>query len=412
MKIHPSQFEYMVAQTKSGLVGQFSIILLMNLLLNNINFPKYNLYLWDVFALFLLTHRYLNFRHFNNDQKRKDTLRVNQWIGRYVADVLLMGLLWAGLFIQIVFTTDPEFHYFAMAVALGLSGAAIVTMGSVFIVYAAFITPMLLTLIITFFFSGTYTHTIAAFVTLLGMVYLLYTDFKFSHSFLQLLKKNEQLRETELEVLECLGKAGEFRDTDTGEHVIRVGYSAYLLAKAAGLSERESKLLMLASPLHDVGKIGISDLILLKPGKLSEEEFTTMKEHARIGADILKNGKSQVVQVAKVVASSHHEKWDGSGYPNQLAKEDIPIEGRIVAICDVYDALTSERPYKKAWTDDEALQLLRKDAGSHFDPKLIELFELELPKIKEFAKLLVKGIDSNSHPLLLLALEGQTHLIA
>jgi HD-GYP domain-containing protein (c-di-GMP phosphodiesterase class II) len=354
----------------------------------------------------------MNYKRFQNNQKQQGTRHGEEWIRKYIADVLLMGLLWASLYLQIIYTTEPEVHYFAMAVGLGLSGAAIVTMGSVFIVYSAFVTPMLLTLIFTFFVWDTYTHTIAAFVTMLGLVYLLYTDYKFSMSFLQVLRKNEQLRETELEVLECLGKAGEFRDTDTGAHVIRVGYAAYLLAKAAGLTERDAKLLMLASPLHDVGKIGISDLILLKPGKLTEEEFTTMKEHSRIGSEILKNGKSKVIQLAKIVAASHHEKWDGSGYPNKLAKEDIPIEGRIVAICDVYDALTSERPYKKAWSESEATEILRKDAGSHFDPWLVELFIKELPKIKAFSTQLEEERDTISHPLLQLALEGQSKLFA
>jgi serine phosphatase RsbU (regulator of sigma subunit) len=191
MKIDPSQFEYMVAQTKSGLAGQFLIIVLMNLLLNKVDFPSITLYIWDACALLLLVHRYMNFKRYYNDQHRNDSKQASQWIRKYVADVLLMGVLWAVLFFEIIINTSPEYHYFAMAVGLGLAGAAIVTMGPVFIVYAAFVSPMLLALIVSFYFLGTYTHTIAALVTLLGLVYLLLTDYKYSSSFLLLSNKNE-----------------------------------------------------------------------------------------------------------------------------------------------------------------------------------------------------------------------------
>lgn len=400
MKIHASQFEYMVSQTKSGLVGQCLIIFLMNLLLHKVNFNQVNLYLWDVPCALLLIHRYMNFKRFYQDQDRKDSHQSRQWVRKYVADVLLMGLLWAVLFSMIIFSTEDELHYIAMAVGLGLSGAAIVTMGPVFVVYAAFVSPMLLTLIIIFFMLDSFTHTVSAMVTLLGLVYLLYTDYKYSANFSLLTKQNELLKEIELEALECLGKAGEYRDTDTGAHVVRVGYSAYLLALAIGMTEKEAKLLMLASPLHDVGKIGISDTILLKQGKLTDEEFATMKEHAQIGAGILKNAHSRVMQEAKIVAFSHHEKWDGSGYPLGLAGTSIPLQGRIVAIADVFDALTSDRPYKKGWTEAEAVDFLRKNAGSHFDPQLVEKFIGVLPKIKTFSAQLLQDGDAAVHPLL------------
>ena len=188
-----------------------------------------------------------------------------------------------------------------------------------------------------------------------------------------------------MEALVCLGKAGEYRDADTSDHVLRVGYAAYLLAKSAGFSERDAETIMYASPLHDLGKIGIPDSILLKPGKLTDAEQHAMKSHTRIGAEILKHSQSGVMKLARIVALSHHEKWDGSGFPDGISGEAIPIEGRIVAICDVFDALISRRPYKSIWSDAEAIDFLRQNAGKHFDPWLVELFIQNIPKIKEFA---------------------------
>lgn len=403
MKIHPSQFEHMVSQTPPGLAGQLLIILLMTFLLQSAGFPEGILYPWGVCGLLLLGHRYWNFRRFYLDQHRQDTGQAGKWVRRYIADVLLMGMLWAILFVQIVHYTTQEYHYIAMAVGLGLAGAAIVTMGAVFSVYFAFVFPLLAALIVTFYLKDTYVYTLTALVTLLGLVYLLYTAYKYSRSFQIILEKSEQLKETELEALECLGKAGEYRDTDTGAHVFRVGYAAYRLAKAAGLAEKDAKTLMLASPLHDVGKIGIPDHILLKPGKLTAEEWEIMKTHAQIGAGILTSANSSVMKLAKTVAISHHEKWDGSGYPHGLAGEAIPIAGRIVAICDVFDALVSSRPYKKPWSEEEALEFLKQSAGTHFDPRLVELFAGEIQQVKAFSTRLDEAHDTNSHLLLQLS---------
>ncbi|MDV7340546.1 response regulator [Terasakiella sp. A23] len=190
-----------------------------------------------------------------------------------------------------------------------------------------------------------------------------------------------ELRKSQLDIIRCLGRAGEYRDNETGEHVIRMSKSCQVLARAAGISERQAELILYASPMHDVGKIGIPDHILLKPGKLTPDEWEIMQTHAQLGAEILADNESEMVQLARTIAISHHEKWDGSGYPKGLKGEDIPIEGRIAAICDVFDALTSWRPYKKAWTIDEAINFLKENAGSHFDPNLVPLFIECLPKI-------------------------------
>ncbi|WP_068830722.1 HD domain-containing phosphohydrolase [Pseudomonas sp. BMS12] len=193
----------------------------------------------------------------------------------------------------------------------------------------------------------------------------------------------DELRQTRLQIVQRLGLAAEYKDNETGLHVIRMSHYAYLLAKAAGFDEVAADDLLNAAPMHDVGKIGIPDAILQKNGKLDEAEWQVMRQHAQIGADIIGEHPSGLLQMARTVALSHHEKWDGSGYPNGLAGEEIPLVGRIVAIADVFDALTSVRPYKPAWPVAEAVDLLRRESGRHFDPELVELFLSQLPAVLE-----------------------------
>jgi len=195
------------------------------------------------------------------------------------------------------------------------------------------------------------------------------------------LASTRELHDTRLMIIQRLGRAGEYRDNETGMHVIRMSKSSQKLALAAGLGESYAELILHASPMHDVGKIGISDNILLKPGKLDREEFDTMKTHAQIGADIIGDSDSELMKMAKTIALTHHEKWDGNGYPNGLKGEEIPVEGRISAICDVFDALTSARPYKEAWPVQKAVDLINNESGKHFDPKLVSIFNQILPQI-------------------------------
>jgi putative two-component system response regulator len=198
---------------------------------------------------------------------------------------------------------------------------------------------------------------------------------------LKIREKTKQLHQTRLQIIQRLGRAAEYKDNETGMHVIRMSYYAYLLGLAAGMSETEAELLLNASPMHDIGKIGIADSILKKPGKLTDDEFKAMQLHSEIGAEIIGEDSSELLSLAKVVAISHHEKWDGSGYPYGLMGEDIPRVGRIVAIADVFDALTSERPYKEAWSVERAMELLKDSSGTHFDPQLVELFIGVLPDV-------------------------------
>ena len=193
----------------------------------------------------------------------------------------------------------------------------------------------------------------------------------------------EELRETRLQIVQRLGLAAEFKDNETGLHVIRMSHYSRVLALAAGFSEAQAEELLNAAPMHDVGKIGIPDAVLRKPGKLDGEEWEVMKQHAQIGADIIGEHPSGLLRMAREIALNHHEKWDGSGYPRGIGGAEIPVEARIIAIADVFDALTSERPYKKAWPVEEAVQLLREQSGRHFDPELVELFLGQLPAILE-----------------------------
>jgi putative two-component system response regulator len=196
------------------------------------------------------------------------------------------------------------------------------------------------------------------------------------------LVRMEELRATRLEIVQRLGLAAEYKDNETGLHVIRMSHFSRILGLAAGMSENEADDLLHAAPMHDVGKIGIPDSILQKPGPLDPDEWKIMQSHATIGAEIIGEHPNGMLALARNIALTHHEKWDGSGYPKGLAGEAIPLEGRITAIADVFDALTSVRPYKKAWSEEDALAFLVEQKGRHFDPALVDLFIGQMPAIR------------------------------
>jgi HD-GYP domain-containing protein (c-di-GMP phosphodiesterase class II) len=187
-------------------------------------------------------------------------------------------------------------------------------------------------------------------------------------------QRTADLRESQLEIVRRLSHAVESRDDETGVHTTRMSRMCSALAREAGLRDDQIELLLHAASMHDIGKIAIPDRVLLKPGPLDTDEWELMKTHTLVGAEMLAGSRSPVVQMGEVIALSHHERWDGSGYPHALQGEDIPLVARVCAVCDVFDALVSDRPYKSAWQVDDALEELRRLAGNHLDPELVALF--------------------------------------
>jgi putative two-component system response regulator len=202
------------------------------------------------------------------------------------------------------------------------------------------------------------------------------------------------LKASRLHIVQRLGRAAEYKDNETGMHVIRMSRYAQMLGLAAGLDAQVAEDLMHAAPMHDIGKIGIPDNILKKPGKLDAEEWAVMKTHSEIGADIIGEHPDRMLTMAREIALSHHEKYDGSGYPHGLAGDQIPLLGRIVAVADVFDALTSARPYKPAWSFEKAFAYLTEQRGRHFEPALVDLFVERLPEVEAISRRWSEGADN------------------
>ena len=199
-------------------------------------------------------------------------------------------------------------------------------------------------------------------------------------------EQTREIRGREKELIIRISRAAEFRDPETGAHIQRMAHYSAVIAEGLRLTAKEQSLILEASPMHDVGKIGIPDHILLKPGKLTHDEFEIMKGHARLGYELLSESRSEVLQAGAAIAHSHHEKFDGSGYPNGLAGEAIPLFGRVVAVADVFDALTSERPYKRAWSLEDACKFLGEGRGQHFDPACVDAFMAGWDKVVDIRR--------------------------
>ena len=200
-------------------------------------------------------------------------------------------------------------------------------------------------------------------------------------NFSALKNAHQKLQKAYIDTINRLALAAEYKDEDTGDHIVRIGRYCGLIAEKFGLPAEQVQTLQYASPMHDIGKIGIPDSILSKPGKLTEKEFDTIKEHTIIGAKILQGAESEILNFAEMIALSHHEKWNGNGYPQGLSGYKIPLIGRIVSLADVFDALTSRRPYKDPFPIEKACDIIKKDRGEHFDPDVVDIFQKNIDEI-------------------------------
>ncbi len=210
----------------------------------------------------------------------------------------------------------------------------------------------------------------------------------------------KQIRLRELETLFRLARAGEYRDQDTGSHLMRMSRYSRMIAESLGLSEDRCDLIEVAAPMHDIGKIGIPDNILLKQGKLTTDEYDAMKAHPVVGYQILQHSPSKYLSLGAEIALGHHEKFDGSGYPYGISGDRIPLEARIVAVADVYDALTSQRPYKKAWLNDDAMNYVVNNKGKHFDPDCVDAFVSQFDRVLSIQQQVFDFPDPQAEPVL------------
>lgn len=206
-------------------------------------------------------------------------------------------------------------------------------------------------------------------------------------------EQTQVIEETRFQIIQRLGRAAEYKDNETGLHVMRMSHYSRILALAAGFKGEAANSILNAAPMHDIGKIGIPDEILRKKGNLASEEWKVMRKHPEIGAAIIGESDTPLLSLAREIALSHHEKYDGTGYPHGLKGEEIPISGRIIAIADVFDALTTARPYKKAWSVEEAIQYLKEKSGTHFDPKLVNLFIKSLSEVLPIKEKFAETVD-------------------
>jgi len=211
-------------------------------------------------------------------------------------------------------------------------------------------------------------------------------------------RATEDIVAREKETINRLMRAAEFRDNETGMHIVRMGHFSAEMGRAIGLDESTCETLLMATPMHDIGKVATPDRILLKPGKLTPDEWDVMKQHTIAGYEILKDSQSDLLQMAAQIALSHHEKFDGSGYPYGLRGEDIPLCARLCAVSDVFDALTSDRPYKRAWAIEDAIAEIDRLSGTHFDPALVHAFHEALPRIREIKKFYKDGTPATEVP--------------
>lgn len=379
-----NQYSYTLREAKRTLSGSVVLLGIYTYLLLHLNYPLLDTFLWSVGVLMIISYRFRMILTYLPKVEAEEPLDYATL--QFKAEVALtaLGCAWGYIFFQTIQLAPENYDLVVLATSIGFISAAMLSAGSKFKTYLLLTSPISLAVLVALSAQQNETTPIALTITLLAYVFIYSSAFRFSQQFKENLWSFHQMKASKQDMIDTLGRASEYRDEETGEHVIRMSQSCYLMAKEIGFTEEKAVALRQASSLHDIGKIGIPDAILRKPGKLTDDEYALMKTHTDIGHNILQGSTSETIQLARIITKTHHEKWDGTGYPNQLKGVDIPIEGRITAICDVFDALTSERPYKKPWPFEKAKQYLEDNKGSHFDPRLVDVFFKILPQVITF----------------------------
>jgi len=392
-QLNASRILYLSQMTFASVLAQIVFALLLSTLLILSGIEENSVFTWLAIVYLILGFRYYTARQTIKQDRlslKPDGAVTMTQIRTQAIILFALSIAWSLSFTFLFMVEIPEhqsgYHMIAAIFTVGLIAGGVTSLGTVRIVLFAFAIPMTLTVAYLFFAQGDLFHIMSATATIAGVSFLLIFSTFFSQQFDKSILQTQEIKDTELEIITRLAKASEFRDEETGNHILRMSYNCYLLSMACGFDKERAELMLYASSLHDVGKIGISDTVLLKPGKFTAEERLIMNKHPLIGANILGNSKSALIKLARTIALYHHEKVDGTGYPHGLLGDKIPIEARIAAICDVYDALTSVRPYKNAWTNEQALAFIIDNSGSHFDAELVQNFQNIYPQILEYAQ--------------------------
>lgn len=392
-QLNASRILYLSKMTHTSVLAQivFSLLLATLIILSGID--ENLVFTWLIIVYVILGIRYYSAKQFIKQDRlffKIDDAFIRAQIRSRVVILFALSIAWSLSFVFLFMVEAPEhqsgYHMIAAIFTVGLIAGGITSLGTLRPVLFAFAIPMTATVAYLFFTQGDLFHIMSATATIAGVSFLLILSIFFSQKFDKSILQTQEIKDTELEIITRLAKASEFRDEETGNHILRMSYNCYLLSMACGFDKERAELMLYASSLHDVGKIGISDTVLLKPGKFTAEERLIMNKHPLIGANILGNSNSKLIKLARTIALYHHEKVDGTGYPHGLKGDKIPIEARIAAICDVYDALTSVRPYKKAWSNEQALAFIIDNTGSHFDAELVQNFQNIYPQILEYAQ--------------------------
>jgi hypothetical protein len=365
----------------AGIGGQFIIALLVGWLFMN-QIPREILLSWCAAQIFFLAYRCWLVRIYKRERiSTTPDSDDRAWLRRYLLGVMANGVGWGVLPLMTLNYAPQNLILIELIVLLGMVAPGVVTLGASIACYLAYMLPIFAGAISWMLLQFHHDYYLLATMALIYMGFMIYAALSFNRTLRNVFSQSLELHEAELQAVTTLGRAGELRDNETGAHINRVSMSCRLLALEAGLDERFAETIQLASTLHDVGKIGVPDNILLKCGKLDDNEMAIMRSHVTLADNILGGNDSRIMRMGLTIARNHHEKWDGSGYPKGIAGKTIPVEGRIVAICDVFDALVSERPYKQAWPAEKALAFMREQSGLHFDPELVRHFLQIAPRI-------------------------------